>query len=375
MPRSVEDKEISPPPTKRRRLTLDSEQQPAPEIHGAHSVSIFSWNVNGVAPLLQRPISFARHTAEFPLRVFLKRHTWPHFLCLQEVKIRRDDHATQRKLDLAANAGNQPGEPTYTTHFSLPRDKFNAIGFGGKVHGVATLIRDDIARDVTAIRRPDWDLEGRVLIVELRQRLAVVNGYWVNGTVNPYKDPQTGEVTGTRHDHKLRFHQYILGDSLALEKRGFSVILIGDMNVARYTLDGHPKLRTSPTQHVKNRYDFNQTFFEREDGFRGVDVFRQLHGSKRKYTYHARGITWGSSCDRVDNIVVSRKLVDGAHELPQVSTGCPHTGCIKSTDILDNLQDRGHSDHVPLFVIVDLERLPVSEASAAQHGKSSLADE
>ena len=346
-------REVSPPPTKRRRVTGASSEAHDTSIPRGNHVAVFSWNVNGVGPLLQHQLSFEQRS-EAPLRAFLRRQSWPQFLCLQEVKIRNSDEATQRKLGLAANSSKQSGEPQYTARFSLPRDKYNAIGFGGRVHGVATLIRDDILPSLTKLWLPEWDLEGRVQIMELSSRLAIINGYWPNGTENLYRDPSTGITIGTRHDHKLNFHRHMLKESLALQKRGFGVILIGDVNIARNTIDGHPNLRTSPSQHVKNRYDFNQKFFDAEDGFQGIDAFRELHGQQRKYTYHPRGIKWGSSCDRVDNALASRCLFPNARGPNNAEA--PYTSAdsrIIAADILDNPQDRGHSDHVPLYVVVE----------------------
>ncbi|EXJ92471.1 hypothetical protein A1O3_01022 [Capronia epimyces CBS 606.96] len=324
------------PPAIRRKISPPTQNR-------ADHVRIFSWNVNGVGPLLQKQLSFDPASLS-PLRLCLKRHHWPHFLCLQEVKISSKDVTTQRQLENAANQGHVLYEPTYNVHFSLPRDKHNATGFGGKVHGVATLVRSDFASQVRVTRRPDWDLEGRVLIHELKSGVVVINGYWVNGTSNPYRDPQTGEVTGTRHDHKLRFHQRILEEAVQLQDKGHHVILIGDMNIARGRIDGHPTLRTSPLQHVKNRADFNAKFFTDEQGMRGIDIFRHMHGDTRKFTYHPRGRSWGESCDRVDLIVVSRSLVD-------------EDGIITGTGICDSPLDRGHSDHVPLWISVDLSKL------------------
>ncbi|KAI1617307.1 exodeoxyribonuclease III [Exophiala viscosa] len=347
---STTGRSISPPPLQRKipRLTehVSSTREPSVD-----QLRIFSWNVNGVGPLLQKQLSFSADSLS-PLRTFLKRHHWPQFLCLQEVKISSKDTATQRRLQAAANQSAAGDEPSYTIEFSLPRDKYNATGFGGKVHGVATLIRDDFGSRLRATRRPDWDLEGRVLVHELDMGLVVINGYWVNGTSNPYRDPETGQVVGTRHDHKLRFHQWMLDEALRLERSGLHVILIGDMNIARARIDGHPNLRTSPVQHVKNRADFNAKFFTYENGLSAVDVFRHKHGNRQKYTYHPRGRNWGESCDRVDLIVVSRSLVDPLD-------------AVAETDILDNALDRGHSDHVPLWVALDMS---IFSAKAAQSG-------
>ncbi|OCT53802.1 exodeoxyribonuclease III [Cladophialophora carrionii] len=338
---SSTDRSISPPAL-RRKLSRATVWRHVPNTWSGQ-VRLFSWNVNGIGPLLQKRLSFEPGSLS-PLRSFLKRHQWPEILCLQEVKISSKDTAVQRQLQLAANQGSAAEEPTYSVHFSLPRDKYNATGFGGKVHGVASLIRDDFATSIRVTRKPDWDLEGRVLIHEHETGLVIINGYWVNGTSNPYRDPATGAVTGTRHDQKLRFHQHMLHEALQLERDGYQIVLMGDMNIARARIDGHPNLRTSPLQHVENRADFNSKFFTDDKGMRGIDVFRHIHGDTKKFTYHPRGRSWGESCDRVDLIVVSRALVDDMD-------------AVTATDICDSAQERGHSDHVPLWISLDLSRI------------------
>lgn len=341
------------PPSLRRRLSPSKSSSTPNAGSDKNELTFYSWNVNGIGALLQKQIKFSSKSI-YPLRTFLKDHNWPYLLCLQEVKINRNDETTQRRVELAANAGGLPHEPTYTTHFSMPKDKYNATGFGGKVHGVASLVRDD--GPPSSVRRPDWDLEGRVLIHDFPSlQLTVVNGYWVNGTSNPYRNPNTGDVDGTRHDHKLRFHAHMLNLCKSIEKRNWNVLLLGDMNIAPKRIDGHPNLRTSPDQHVKNRADFNDKFFnqDNEDGLGGVDVFRHLHGEKRKYTYHGRGRPWGESCDRVDLIIASRKLVEA--------------GAVSGTDICDTPKERGHSDHVPLCVSINVGKI-VAEIDGYSNG-------
>ena len=111
---------------------------------------------------------------------------------------------------------------------------------------------------------------------------------------------------------------------------------MGDFNVARGVLDGWPKLRAFPEQHVRNRTHFNARFFKDEDGLKAVDVWRALKGRERRYAYFPRGRPWGSSCDRVDFVVVSKKLFD--------------QGGVVESGILDSMEERGPSDHVPLWV-------------------------
>ena len=77
-----------------------------------------------------------------------------------------------------------------------------------------------------------------------------------------------------------------------------------------------------------------------EGGLGGVDVWRAMHGDERRYTYFPRNRKWGSSCDRVDCVIVSRGLWE--------------SGLVKACGILDSEEERGPSDHVPIWVDVDL---------------------
>ncbi|KAL1866026.1 hypothetical protein Daus18300_006927 [Diaporthe australafricana] len=419
------EREISPPPTKRRRKpeegrsTSIGSQSEATIQTGMRSIRIFSWNINGVQSFLPssttpitsffKPVPkqlkraidgspsshrnpetskppFAAPAAS-PLREFLARHEWPEVLFLQELKINRQDQKTPAALLSALNTplgsnDSVTAASRYTLDTNLPRDKFNARGFGGKLYGVGTILREDFAsQHVATVRHAEWDLEGRVSIVELLQpskagldwdttcehgrkrkasgSLAITNVYAVNGTSAPYRSSKNGQTVGTRHDHKINFHSKLRDECLQLEERGFDVVIAGDLNVARGRLDGHPNLRTWPKQHCINRADFNRKYFVEDDNhradayvgqedvdsgearFQGIDVFRAIRGQERKYTYHPRGENeWGASCDRVDLIIASKALFE--------------MGRLDDTDILDSPQERGTSDHVPLWVKVKL---------------------
>ncbi|KAF2103782.1 DNase I-like protein [Rhizodiscina lignyota] len=361
------ERDISPPPTKRRRISNGSDvkvaksksketDQPNPDT--SQSLRIFTWNINGIIPFLQTPITkfFSPSTsstttaskAPASLRTFLHRHHFPQLLFLQEVKIPASDLKTQRAVTAAVDdrldADDEEHGPEYVVHFTLPRDKFNAKGFGGRVYGVASIIRKDFYdQHVTSVRDVEWDLEGRVSVVELKGKLAIWNIYAVNGTDAPYRDPQTGQAKGTRHDRKLAFHRLLVDECKKMEGDGWTHVLAGDFNVAPARIDGHPNLRTWPAQHVVNRADFNSRFLDGRNGvgLRAVDVWRALKKDERKYTYYPRGREWGSSCDRVDLILASRKLWED--------------GDVLDAGILDSPQERGPSDHVPLWVRVRYE--------------------
>ncbi|KAI7279624.1 DNase I-like protein [Hortaea werneckii] len=269
------ERPISPPPKRRKLARSDAKQEES----GANVLTVYSWNVNGIQPLIQQPItsffspqSSNQKSNDTSLRGFLRRHGWPPFLFLQEVKISPDDLASIRALEKAVRRDKNTSntEPDYVVHVNLPSDKFNARGFGRKLYGVCSIIRQDFAdRWVERVRPVDWDLEGRFLVTELKaasntQRLALINAYMVNGTDYPYKDPESGKVTGTRHDRKLEVHKLLAAECRKLETAGFAVILAGDINIALAPIDGFPKLRTFPPQHCVNRADFKRRFLEDE---------------------------------------------------------------------------------------------------------------
>ena len=201
---------------------------------------------------------------------------------------------------------------------------------------MGTVIRQDLALE-TQVKTVEWDLEGRVQLVEVsRLRLIVINVYAVNGTTYDYRDPTSGKVIGNRHDRKRAFHSLLAQEVKAYEDKGWSVMVAGDINISRSKIDSFPQLRDGE-DHVRNRADFEKKFI---DGLGMLDTFRLMHGQERKYTYRPTNKPWGSGGDRVDMILASKGL----------------EGCVKEADILDSEAERGSSDHVPLFVELDMQR-------------------
>jgi exonuclease III len=370
-------RDISPPPAKRRKTAAQTSTsitrqipkapEPLPALV-ANSIRIFSWNVNGITPFLQKSITSFFPTSKSQdskdttppasLRGFLQRHQWPSILFLQEVKIAIKDTKTQDAVKAAVNSklsseGNDQG-PIYEAHFVLPNDAYNARGLrgSGKVYGVCSILRADLRKQCEVkTRTVDWDKEGRISVIELvgnSAKLAIFNIYAVNGTENPYRDPTSGAVKGTRHDRKLQVHRLLMQECLDLEAKGWDVILAGDMNVAPDARDGHPKLRTFPQQHSTNRADFHDRLLGAK-GLNGVDVWRKMHGDERRYTYYSRGREWGTSCDRVDYVVAGRRAWD--------------KWMVNASGIMDSEAERGPSDHCPVWVDVELE--PNSETTGA----------
>lgn len=361
------DREISPPPLKRRRISNKSEQQ-----QDDSRLTIYSWNVNGISPFIQQSITsfftLSTSSSELPhasLRHFLHRHDFPAILFLQEVKINPTDTSTQAAVSRAVKRGASEPQtnPDYVTHFCLPTDKYNATGFGRKVYGVCSVVRKDFSHVfVERTRTVDWDEEGRFSVIETKvglgmPRLAIFNVYAVNGTDSPHKDSSTGEVKGNRHDRKLEVHRLLQIECRRLEREGFEIIIAGDINIAHARIDGHPNLRTFPHQHVLNRQDFSSRFLGDpndsnstgqdevdDDGNNAdgrslamIDTFRSLHPSENGYSYYPRGRAFGESCDRVDMILCSRSLKSSCVEAGMLATAA----------------DRGPSDHVPIFAMFD----------------------
>jgi exonuclease III len=384
-------REISPPPAKRRKTGAQTstsipkqilpEPEPLPPL-SPDTVRIFSWNVNGISPFLQKSITSFFPTSKTQdnknnipppsLRGFLHRHKWPSILLLQEIKIASKDTKTQDAVKAAVNSKlpiesrSDDEGPAYEAHFTLPTDPHNARGLrgSGKVYGVCSILRTDLRKRYKVnVRTVTWDQEGRISVIELvtaSSKLAIFNIYAVNGTENPYRDPETGAVKGTRHDRKLQVHRLLRQECLDLEAAGWEVLLAGDMNVAPDARDGYPKLRTFPLQHQINRADFHDKLLAGQckdgdgKGWNGIDVWREMYGDERRYTYFSRGREWGSSCDRVDYVVAGKGAWD--------------KGMIKASGIMDSEVERGPSDHCPVWVDVGIDMGGVVEGDENEEG-------
>ena len=236
----------------------------------------------------------------------------PDVLCVQELRIREGDAEAVDALEHAL-AG-------YRCHYSLPRDPRNVTFRGGRMYGVATFVKGRWRAEV-----PAWDREGRVVVVR-RRGLAIVNLYAVNGTAKPYLD-KAGRVADDRHELKRRFQSSLLDLGGALKAEG-GVILAGDWNVSRSTLDTHPRLRTEEP-HARARAELNARLDH--EGF--VDIWRERHPNERAYTWFNRRAR-GLDAARVDYVLVSADLG------PRV----------RAAEILERLP---WSDHAPVVLELD----------------------
>jgi exodeoxyribonuclease III len=285
----------------------------------AKPLKVLSWNVENlsryVGPAVERGV----------LSSYVEAMGSPAVVCLQEVRVRPSDASSIDAMRTAL--------PGYHCFFALADDPKNVTFRGGRMYGVVTYVAESLAGDAGLIgRTPAWDREGRVVVVELAsQKLAVVNVYAVNGTSKPYWDHDLGRFEGDRHAFKRRFVERLGEECAALRSRGFALVLAGDWNVSRTTIDTHPRLRTEEP-HAMARAAFNDVFMPSLDV---VDAFRELHPDACKYTWfnpRARRL----DAARVDFILVSRSL------LPRVV----------EADIDESLEARLGSDHAPSWVIL-----------------------
>lgn len=75
--------------------------------------------------------------------------------------------------------------------------------------------------------------------------------------------------------------------------------------------------------------------------FEGVDVWRKMNPEERRFTWFSRTKPWGASCDRVDYFIAGRRGWDGREGMEE--------GWVKGCGILDCEEERGASDHCPIW--------------------------
>ena len=260
-------------------------------------MKIVSWNIENALRCLPA------------LPAIVERLGSPDVLCLQELRIRHQDDVAIGALRAAL--------PGYRCHYALARDPRNVTFRGGRMYGVATFVRGRWRGHV-----PDWDREGRVVVVR-RRGLSIVNVYAVNGTSKPHYD-ETGAIRGDRHRFKRCFQARVMDLGRELRQHG-AVVMAGDWNVSRDALDTYPRLRTE-APHAQARAELNTRIAE--EGF--FDVWRERHPTTQAYTWFNRR-SRGLDAARVDYVLVSADLA------PRVRT----------VEILDPLP---FSDHAPISV-------------------------
>lgn len=269
----------------------------------ATTLSVVSWNVNGLRSLLKKA---PRALDE------LARRTDADVLVLQETKLGADGRGAVDGEGEAPKFLREYGTREYAT--STARKGYS---------GTAMFIRDgDWAKmkrvEATRLSAGGFDDEGRVLTAEL-DSCFVVNAYVPNSGADLKRLPERVEVW----ERAIREHVR------ALESRGKAVIYCGDLNVAHEEIDLWGR-------HAENSKSAGFTPEERAamtrllDECDLVDTFRAHRPDARAFTYwsYRAGAREKNRGWRLDYILASRRLADSivdAYALPDVlgSDHCP----------------------------------------------------
>jgi len=157
-------------------------------------VKVVTWNVNGVRARQHELVA-------------LLAEERPEILCLQEIK---------------------------APHEKVPDLLCSAEGYRGYWHGqggysgVALLVRHSLVTEPPAFGHPSFDMETRIVTVDLGAVVAA-SIYVPNG--------------GKDYSAKIRFLEHLRAWAGETIRAGRSVLLCGDFNVAREERDVHPKQR------------------------------------------------------------------------------------------------------------------------------------
>lgn len=256
-------------------------------------MKIATWNVNGV-----------RTAWEKGLRDYL-RVEQPDVLGIQEVKC---------------------------AHHALPEEIVNPPGYRTLWHcaarsgysGVGMFIKEELADSglwsVAGMGRPEIDVEGRVLTLELAD-FFYLTAYF----------PNSG-AAGRRLDYKLEFCRLIEKLCVNLERRGKPVLLAGDLNIAPFPIDVYSSQESAGTAgFLPAERAWLRKFLEGP----WVDVFRRDRPEEQGH------FTWWSFFDddrahnrgwRIDSFLASKSLA-------------PRVRCEIQTHVMG-------SDHCPVMAVV-----------------------
>jgi exodeoxyribonuclease-3 len=249
-------------------------------------VKIATWNVNGI------------RARSVQLLDFLAREQ-PDVVCLQEIKA-SPDQLTFELRDLEGYWSHWHGDKGYS--------------------GVALLVSRAFDPDGPEVLHPDFDFEQRICTATLSTKsgdITFASAYVPNG--------------GKDYPAKLRFLEALETWAAEAQRSKRTIVLCGDLNVARTDMDIHPKER-KPNQ-VGARPD-ERAIFEQMLSHGLVDIGRAMEpDNENLFTWWApwrnlrqRNIGW-----RIDYVIATEALARN------VQFAVVH-------------RDVGTSDHAPLTV-------------------------
>lgn len=210
------------------------------------TVSLYSWNVNGLRAVLKKGF-----------QDFLDARS-PDVLCLQETKL-SDGAREKEKIEF-------PGYRVFWNPAERP-------GYSG----TATLVRDRLFKEEAhfspvfpnGFGNPAFDSEGRIQVFR-------IGGFHL---ANVYF-PNAGEGLA-RLQYKIDFNDYLLKHLKKLEKK-HPVVLCGDFNVAHRPIDlARPKPNEGNAGYTPEERAWMDKFLKA--GFK--DTFREMNGDEVRYSW------------------------------------------------------------------------------------------
>jgi exodeoxyribonuclease-3 len=248
-------------------------------------MKVLTWNVNGIRA--------RQHEVAAVIEA-----EGPDVVCLQELK---------------APAGKVP-------ELVVAADGYWCYWHGSTGYsGVALLVRHSFFTERPAFRHPSFDHEDRIVVTDLGS-VSIASVYVPNG--------------GKDYDAKLRFLEALGGWAKETRATGQSLLICGDLNVAREERDVHPKER-KPNQ-IGTRPD-ERALLGQIIGDDLVDVGRAMDPENDElFTWWApwrnlrqRNIGW-----RIDYVLAS-------------------TAVARTATLSRSLRETGTSDHAPVVATFD----------------------
>jgi len=251
-------------------------------------MKIISWNVNGI-----------RAAQRKGLLGFLAEQA-PDILSVQETKA----HKEQLDDELLEPPGYR------TIWMSAERKGYS---------GVASFVRDE-PRSVDVLGVPEFDIEGRVQILEYPD-FTLVNAYF----------PNSGEQCA-RVDYKVAFCDALMARCNELRAAGRNVVICGDYNVAHKPIDlREPEKNEGNAGYLAEEREWMDRFVAA--GY--VDTFRMFNRDPGHYTWWSyrfrarqRDIGW-----RIDYFCVNEEFRQ----------------CVTASTILKDVMG---SDHCPIVLTI-----------------------
>ena len=257
-------------------------------------IKLISWNVNGLRAAFKKDFlkSFQQIDGDI--------------VAIQETKL-QDTQLTDAMKDIEG----------YESYWSFATVK---KGYSG----VGTYCRLKPGRVSTAVGKPKFDEEGRILELDFGDFI-FFNVYFPNG-----------QMSEERLQYKLDFYEAFFNYADALKDGGRSLVITGDYNTAHNEIDlKNPKANENTSGFLRIERDWLDRIVE--NGY--VDTFRHYYPDTLKYSWWTyrfkardRNIGW-----RIDYFFVTRDIID--------------KGWIQEA-FIDN--DIYGSDHCPIGLVLEI---------------------